>query len=260
MADTLLASHDHLAGRTVLELGTGLGLSGIILARIPRVRAFLTDHCPRVLDLCARNLARNRAQGEDPSAVTLRRLDWATPPEDCWVTRALHGDVTSTASEGEGEGEDGYEWRPADRGALRECTVVLGADVIYCDELTEALMDKLLMLLRPRSLATPPHASMGLLTLEKRLNFSLQHLRVVANGYDTLRRRVHEVASVCVSKAGAPSPTPRLLGRRVEVRSIPQRFRYQRGNDLELWKVWCSENDEPPFLLPAIEPAEPGVQ
>lgn len=58
------------AGRTVLELGSGTGLPGIIAAT-QGARVVQTDHDAVVLDLCRRNGRRNNARG-----IEHRPTDW----------------------------------------------------------------------------------------------------------------------------------------------------------------------------------------
>ncbi len=85
------------AGRSVLELGSGTGLPGIVAAG-QGARVVQTDHEELVLDLCCRNGARNDVRG-----VEYRLADWTawTDPERYdWIIGAdvlyvedLHADL-----------------------------------------------------------------------------------------------------------------------------------------------------------------------
>ena len=69
---------DEMRGLTVLELGAGAGLAGLVAATHPPVRAtILTDGVPATLRNLRANAARAAEEGSfGGSAVDVRRLDW----------------------------------------------------------------------------------------------------------------------------------------------------------------------------------------
>jgi ETFB lysine methyltransferase len=75
MARWLLANGIGAEER-VLELGCGLGLVGMALAKVLGARVTLTDGSPRALDLVRRVLPANRPFAHEPR---LEILDWRTP-------------------------------------------------------------------------------------------------------------------------------------------------------------------------------------
>ena len=85
------------AGRTVLELGSGTGLPGIVAATSGG-RVVQSDHDELVLDLCRRNGARNEARD-----IAYRLDDWTTWDHsgrydwilgaDILYVEALHADL-----------------------------------------------------------------------------------------------------------------------------------------------------------------------
>lgn len=73
------------------------------------------------------------------------------------------------------------------------------------------------------------------LALQKRYNFGLDDLDVVANGYSCFKSYVIEEEECDDLKHDL---LPRFIGRRINVAEIPQYVRhYDRGNDVELWQI-----------------------
>ncbi|KAH0857796.1 hypothetical protein HID58_086057 [Brassica napus] len=101
-------------------------------------------------------------------------------------------------------------------------------DVIYSDDLTIALFS---MLKRVMSLGCDKVLYLG---LEKRYNFSLDDLNVVANGYACFRRYIKEDMLpfyTCDKKSS-------FVGKRIDLKQIPQYTKaYDRGEDVELWEI-----------------------
>ena len=131
----------------MLELGAGTGLVGLLAARRAS-QVLLTDVGDDVLRNCAANVAAcPRAR--------VRRLDWAAPPP--WTRPPVMR-------------PDAYDWSAADLAALRHTSVVLVADCVYDDSLTDALWAALeaLFLLCPGM-----HA---FVSVERRINFSAEDL------------------------------------------------------------------------------------
>ncbi|KAF0931337.1 hypothetical protein E2562_004483 [Oryza meyeriana var. granulata] len=81
------------------------------------------------------------------------------------------------------------------------------------------------------------------LTLEKRYNFSLDELDVVANGYKHFRSFF-----TVQDESGALDVTtcrPDFVGEQMDLTEVPQYIReYDRGKDLEMWKIMYNPNPE----------------
>ena len=103
----------------MLELGAGTGLVGLLAAR-RAAQVVLTDVGADVLRNCARNVA---CAGLD-ARVRVRSLDWTAPPP--WAR-------------GRAQSAGDYDWSEADAEALRATSVLLVADCVYDDALTDAL-------------------------------------------------------------------------------------------------------------------------
>lgn len=73
------------------------------------------------------------------------------------------------------------------------------------------------------------------LALEKRYNFTLDDLNVVANGYSHFRRYLRDEFECNDIKSKS---LPCFVGKRIDLTEIPQYMReYDRGNDVEIWQI-----------------------
>lgn len=227
LSEAILARRDELRGRTLLELGAGLGLASIVAARVARpARVIVTDMDDEaVLDLARANVAANVGSREEKRVdVVVRALDWEK----------------EEGGSGGGGDDDGIGDLDGD-GAVG---VILAADVVYDDRLTDALFAVLRRLLWPPLAGGPtPNktrpAPYCLLALERRPVFSSAHMRVIAPGYDRFREQLEW--------GNGRTPWP-LEGRRLDVTAVPLAYlgeagtppwRGGEGDDgcLELWEI-----------------------
>ncbi|CAO2813323.1 unnamed protein product [Amaranthus hypochondriacus] len=183
-----------------VELGAGTGLVGILIARVAEA-VFITDHGVEILDNCARNVYFNSGLFRSECSVKVRELDWQKP----WPPMDFN-------SKGR------YSWTSTEVEEVNGASVLLAADVIYSDELTDALFSVLQKMMCQHS------EKVLYLALEKRYNFSLDDLDVVANGYS------HFLSYMTDTKG--------FTGKCINLSEIPQYVReYERGNDVELWEI-----------------------
>jgi predicted nicotinamide N-methyase len=207
-----------------LELGCGPGLVGIALARFAAPKPlFVTDAFEKVLILAQQNLELNA--GRDSGRVL--RLDW---------THELRQSATG----------DMFGWTGADIADLDKVEYLFASDVIYDDSLVDALF------LRLRTLLTG--GKVLYMAMEKRYNFSLEELKVAANGYTRFCSHVHVVSPAggvdpqelmrgvgsgtsSTNIQGGITPEPgKFIAQQIRA-DFPQRFEYQRTKDLELWRI-----------------------
>ncbi|KAI0492528.1 hypothetical protein KFK09_026801 [Dendrobium nobile] len=203
---------------TALELGAGTGLAGIVLARIAKT-VFLTDYGNEILDNCAKNVRLSSSFSElNEASIHVRELNW----QESWPPH------TETIQKSK------YSWTASEVAEAERATLILAADVIYSDELTESLFNILEKLMSRGS------EKVLYLALEKRYNFSLDDLDVVANGYARFR-------SFCKDDQECRMPDdvllPCFVGEQIDIFKIPQYIReYERGRDLELWRIrYCKK-------------------
>ncbi|XP_051203087.1 uncharacterized protein [Lolium perenne] len=205
-------------GVTAMEIGAGTGLVGLAQARVAS-KVFLTDRGTDILDNCLANVHLNSSTLKfDEAKVHIRELDWkmSWPPP---VGTRNASDPSSI-----------YLWAANEIEEAEKATLLLAADVIYSDGLTDLFFNTV------RQLMSRGVKKVLYLTLEKRYNFSLDDLDVVANGYKHFRT-FFTVQDGCGGVNNAASK-PGLVGERIDLEKVPQYIReYDRGEDLEMWKL-----------------------
>ncbi|XP_037363525.1 methyltransferase-like protein 22 [Talpa occidentalis] len=207
LADYILSQPDLFQGRTVLELGAGMGLVSIIAATMART-VYCTDVGTDLLAMCQRNTSLNsHLTAAAGGTVKVKELDW--------LKVDLCTDPAAPFSWSEEDLTDLYE----------HTTVLLAAEVFYDDDLTDALFKTLSALaLKLKNACT------AILSVEKRLNFTLRHLDVTCEAYDHFRSSLQRLERL------TDGPL-RFVVEPVEA-SFPQRLVYERIRQLELWKVF----------------------
>ncbi|CAL0324126.1 unnamed protein product [Lupinus luteus] len=202
-------------GVIALELGAGTGLVGLLLARIAK-RVFLTDHGNEVLDNCAKNVELNIGSLNCQAIINVRELDWFND----WPPKATIEESPSTQR---------YSWTSREIDDAENASFLLAADVIYSDDLTDAFFSILERLMSTGS------AKVLYMALEKRYNFSLSDLDVVANGYSHFRSYIKDEDEI---KSLESRTMTNFAGKRMDFSQIPQYVReYERGHDVEIWQI-----------------------
>ncbi|XP_023413156.1 methyltransferase-like protein 22 isoform X2 [Loxodonta africana] len=160
-----------------------------------------------LLAMCQRNVALNdhltAARG---GIVKVRELDW------------LKDDLCT-------DPEVPFSWSEEEISNLyNHTTVLLAAEVFYDDDLTDALFRTVYRLTHKLK-----NACTVILSVEKRLNFTLRHLDVTCEAYDHFRASLHALEKLASGKV-------RFTVEPVEA-AFPQRLAYERIQQLELWKI-----------------------
>ncbi|KAF8945860.1 hypothetical protein BGZ47_001819 [Haplosporangium gracile] len=162
----------------VLEIGAGTGLASIatnILVAVDRL--YCTDYDSDILQNCMANIDLNCPADEN---VMTRRLNWLMDDPMEPVEDNRKRDPFGWSS------QEHRDWK--DNGAF-----ILAADVVYDDILTDALVDCLEKLLsEPLPVSHSRHyiGRVAYMTMEKRYNFSLDQLAVVAQAYEYFKIRI----------------------------------------------------------------------
>ncbi|KAL8043170.1 hypothetical protein ABFX02_09G100900 [Erythranthe guttata] len=203
-------------GTVALELGAGTGLVGMLLARAANNTVFITDRGDDILVNCAENINLNRGIFHDKASIFVRELDWnhQWPPQIVANFPHSHG------------------WSLTEVEEVQRASLILAADVIYSDELTDALFRVLEVIM-----STGPEKVLYL-ALEKRYNFSIDDLDVVANGYSHFRSYLKNIEDIDEEGGVGNEFSCGFIGRLVDLEEIPQYVQeYSRGNDVEIWEI-----------------------
>ncbi|CAN6459658.1 unnamed protein product [Victoria cruziana] len=205
------STSSDFSNAVALELGAGTGLVGIVLARFARI-VFLTDRDAEILDNCATNVQLNEELFKCDN-VLVRELNWMKSWPPVFESSKMR-----------------YAWSSSEIHIAEQASLLLAADVIYSDELTDSLFDTL-----ERLMSKGPEKVLYL-SLEKRYNFTLDALDTVANGYLHFLKYLKDEESTEGSAAELKSTY--FIGKRIDNTQIPQYVReYERGNDLEIWQI-----------------------
>nr|XP_045239050.1 methyltransferase-like protein 22 isoform X3 [Macaca fascicularis] len=206
LADYILFRQDLFRGCTALELGAGTGLASIIAATAART-VYCTDVGADLLAMCQRNIALNsHLAAAGGGVVKVKELDW------------LKDDLCT-------DPEVPFSWSQEEISDLyNHTTILFAAEVFYDDDLTDAVFKTLSRLAHRLK-----NACTAILSVEKRLNFTLRHLDVTCEAYDHFRSCLHALEQLADGKL-------RFVVEPVEA-SFPQLLVYERIQQLELWKI-----------------------
>uniref|UniRef100_A0A7N0TSZ4 Methyltransferase-like protein 22 n=1 Tax=Kalanchoe fedtschenkoi TaxID=63787 RepID=A0A7N0TSZ4_KALFE len=206
-----------LEGLVAMELGAGTGLVGILLARVAKT-VYLTDYGDEILSNCADNIMLNYEKLQCKASVYVRELNW----KHLW--RPRFGEAAK------------YMWTSLEAKEAQGASLLVAADVIYNDDLTDVFFRTLEKLMSCGS------EKVLYLALEKRYNFSLDDLKVVANGYSNFLSYI----SVEEGHDGTHIKPTAFVGKLIDLTQIPQYINeYDRGTDVELWEIKYRKSNMP---------------
>ncbi|KAF2879914.1 hypothetical protein ILUMI_26243 [Ignelater luminosus] len=185
LADWLLHNGENLPKNVpILELGSGTGLTSIVAAMYAPVICTDVDK-GEILNLIKTNITRNKNITKYPVKVT----------EIDFTKDSLNPEVETI---------------------LRQIQIVLAADVVYDDQLTQSFVKTMELIL------SYPHSRTIYIALEKRFVFTIADCDTVAPCYEYFLECINKLRSVTIT----------------EIRlDFPQYFQYDRVKELVLWKI-----------------------
>nr|XP_006008549.1 PREDICTED: methyltransferase-like protein 22 isoform X4 [Latimeria chalumnae] len=206
LADYILHNCFLFKKCTALDLGTGTGITSIIMATVAKT-VYSTDVGEDLLDMCKQNVALNKHLiNPKGGLIKVKELDWLR-------------DEFNT------DPEVPYSWSEEEIADLHDHTsVLLAADVCYDDELTDALFRTVYKIMS--NLRKP---STLYVSIEKRFNFTLRQLDITCEAYDHFRSCLTDLANITDGKTKFTVVPIKL--------AFPQFLVYERVEQLELWKV-----------------------
>uniref|UniRef100_A0AC11DTD1 Methyltransferase 22, Kin17 lysine n=1 Tax=Ovis aries TaxID=9940 RepID=A0AC11DTD1_SHEEP len=168
-----------------------------------------------LLAMCQRNIALNsHLLASGGGVVKVKELDW------------LRDDLCT-------DPEVPFSWSKEDISHLySHTTILLAAEVFYDDDLTDAVFKTLSRLAHKLK-----NACTAILSVEKRLNFTLRHLDVTCEAYDHFRAWLQRLEGLAGGRL-------RFAVEPVDA-TFPQLLVYERIQQLELWKIFVEPVTDP---------------
>ncbi|KAG0001020.1 Methyltransferase-like protein 22 [Entomortierella chlamydospora] len=220
LVDWMISIREQLTGNVALELGGGTGLASIaVCLATPVEKVFCTDYDVTVLSNCERNIALNHHLQDSKSQDTLVLNKRIFPRRYNWLFDDPMDSVSSSQEKFDWNALEIEEWK--NKGAF-----IFAADVVYDDSLTDALitcLEKLLVVPLPKDHQFHKRGRVAYVTMEKRFNFSLDQLSVVAQAFDYFVKKMAESTLI--------------EAHRVDCSQLAQHCDYERSKDLELFSV-----------------------
>ncbi|KAG9325215.1 hypothetical protein KVV02_002069 [Mortierella alpina] len=236
LVDYIMEMKDQLNEAVVLELGAGTGLASIALGLMTDVSTvYCTDFDTDILSNCAANIIHN---GQEE--VQMRKEPESTPLETRIKAKRLNWLMKDPMQSLEDQ-TDRFDWLDTEAEEWRtKGTFIFAADVVYDDSLTDALvacLERLLCEPLPEDHPRKTEGRVAILTMEKRYNFSLDELDVVAQAHDYFVKRMGRSLL--------------LEAQRVDYSSLGRYCNYDRSKDL------VSGNEVIPRHSPPPHPFKP---
>ncbi|KAL9178608.1 hypothetical protein ACHAXT_001946 [Thalassiosira profunda] len=120
LAEYLMQNPRLIRGRNVIELGAGVGLTGLVAAGVAKAKVHMTDYTEASLCNLAHNMKRNgnwlAGRGVDTTTVTVGRLEWGEHDNDQIALEVGNASEPPWANSVE---------------ALSKADVLIAADVVY---------------------------------------------------------------------------------------------------------------------------------
>ncbi|KAF6203286.1 hypothetical protein GE061_003704 [Apolygus lucorum] len=193
LADYILSQQKRrlFEDKVVLELAAGVGFTGVIAGMVAREIVCTDIDKGGILELIQRNFSRN--QHLMKASTSVLSLDFYQD-----------------------------DWSPQLKRKLKETDIIIAADVIYDNNLSEAFLKCL-----TKVLLVPPKKTF-LLALEKRFVFTVEDLDVVAPCFDHFFK--------CLNSQWSSPPMSAWTVQELDI-DFQQTFEYERSKHLVLYKI-----------------------
>lgn len=237
LADFIL-SNNMFEQAYCVELGCGIGLcSSLLVSKAAHV--ICTDKSDDILSLCERNiqengdivaLVRNSYCKNGPNLKTkfsCQTVNWFDYDSIEPFDLTLNNNKQTTSRRKYSK----YSWDAQTVSILRKTNIILAADCIYDDQLTDALLNTILSL----CISSEEENVTILLSVEKRINFTLDDLDISAPAHEYFIKQLKKIHN----KVSRNSRNQR----KFEYCKLPlifkQSINYIRNQYLELWQINC---------------------
>jgi predicted nicotinamide N-methyase len=122
--------------------------------------------------------------------------------------------------------ENEFEWNRQDLEYMRGCEIIIAADVVYDDELTKSIVERIVQFLTILDVSV-------YIGIEKRINFTLEKLSVCAPAYDYFFEQI-DTANAKLEASGKG----KIMVDRIDISKL--KFYFLNDMDtscLELWRL-----------------------
>ncbi|KAJ3263894.1 Methyltransferase-like protein 22 [Chytriomyces hyalinus] len=251
LMDYILWKKQEFESRVVVEIGAGTGLASIACASVAR-KVFATDiaklsSADSTNDSSTHSDGGNESAmeslgilGSDTSICVVRELDLVDDACPLFQFRKGSKEIDSPDS--------GFAFSSSDIHQFdSDCTVLLGADIIYMDFVTFHFVRRLPVLLLKRASAKASASSEKIsrlseewesrilyLSLERRIHFSKDECRITAPAWDFFTRTVEAINLDMVGRVAEDGgdldplfPRVQIKLEQVIVDDVPQYFEYE---------------------------------
>nr|XP_039255568.1 methyltransferase-like protein 22 [Styela clava] len=200
MIDFMLDNVQLFRNKQILELGAGVGLTGIVAGTLTN-KITLTDVGENILGLCEMNYHANQnILQSPPHCFEIRELNWHKP--------------TSIKSL-----------------CIPKPDIIMACDVIYDNDITNAFFQTLQILLNGDTYTKEgcrPSIVKVYISTEKRLNFTLEDLDITCKEYNHFLCKLSELENTFQSS---------LSVQRIDMEDISQFCQYNQTQQLEIWEI-----------------------
>lgn len=203
MCDYIADKREDFCDAKILELGSGVGLTGIFASQFASM-VICTDYDENILELCQKNIEHNSIFFNRTNIIT-KKLDWFSFNEQYILSYSK--DLP---------------------------TSLIICDCVYDNELTDALFRTIYKIIQQCKQHLPVHSLKVYFSLEKRLNFTLDDRDVTCHQYDHFCDCIKQLSILCESNSYKINVNV------VNCNEVPTCFKYRRVEQLELWiiSVW----------------------
>ncbi|CAF0847987.1 unnamed protein product, partial [Didymodactylos carnosus] len=205
LCDYLLNKPELFENKTILELGAGIGLTSIIVSRFAEL-VYCTDYNIELLQIAQQNIENNLY--EIDNKVQIRCLDWLK-----------HSHCLPCTS-------DLFNWTDKDIVQLNDLEIILAADVIYDDQLTDEFFNVL-----ENFILNYKNVHSIYIAMEKRINFYVETLSAGCPQYDYLIQKLEMLNKTLTKNAIEHNIY------QINVENILQCTPYERTKELILWEI-----------------------
>ncbi|CAD5122919.1 DgyrCDS11318 [Dimorphilus gyrociliatus] len=163
LCELLIDQRQKLKNEDIIELGSGVGLAGIIGGIFAKT-VICTDKGENILKLCEKNIENNKKFLKEGSTVLTKEINW----EETLLEL--------------------LKWDTEERRIAEEAKYIIAADVVYNEDLTNAFFRTVFQLL-----TIGRWNKILYIAIEKRINFTLNNLAVCCEAYEHFKTCLEEL-------------------------------------------------------------------